>query len=330
MVEAYVKISRTGLLCLALLCTSTFVRAQAPQDVAAEDQQPSAPQAPAAQQPAPPQQPPAETPTQPESVRLKLPPAPPKVVDVRMPGEAGYFVGITGWLPIGQSWVDKGHLASFTDPSKLQLAGKSKGAFGAEIGVAAGLHNSVRVSFFQSKLSGTTTAPNELVIFTKTYSAGDQLSTDAKLSDYKISYEYLTWPYPVEARHFRLKTLWQVQYITMSGNFDAPIRSATPDSAGNLTSFTAQGSKSFFSPALGLGVHEYATRNFRFEANVSGFMLPHRWHLLDSDATIAYRAGRLELRVGAKAFLFRTSPKTDYFYRGTVGGAFVGLRWYSD
>jgi hypothetical protein len=247
-----------------------------------------------------------------------------------MPGEAGYYVGITGWLPIGQSFVDKGHAASFTDPSKLQLAGKSKGAFGAEIGIAAGLHNSVRVSFFQSKQSGTTTAPNEMVIFTKTYSAGDQLSTDTKLSNYKISYEYLTWPYPVEARHFRLKTLWQVQYITMNGNFDAPIRSATPDSAGNFTSYTAQGTKSFVTPALGLGVHEYATRNFRFEANVSGFMLPHRWHLLDSDATIAYRAGRLELRAGAKAFLFRTSPKTDYFYRGTVGGAFVGLRWYSD
>jgi hypothetical protein len=247
-----------------------------------------------------------------------------------MPGEAGYFVGITGWLPIGQSWVDKGHAAAFTDPSKLQLAGKSKGAFGAEIGVAAGLHNSVRVSFFQSKLSGTTTAPIETVIFTQTYNAGDQLSTDAKLSDYKLSYEYLTWPYPVEARHFRLKTLWQVQYITMKGNFDAPIRSATPDSAGVFTSYTASGSKNFITPAFGLGVHEYATRNFRFEANVSGFMLPHRWQLLDSDATIAYRAGRLELRAGAKAFLFRTSPKSDYFYRGTVGGAFVGLRWYSD
>ena len=318
------KISRTGLFCLALVCTSTFVRAQAPQDAATEDQAPAAPQAPAAQQPAP------ETPPQPESVRLRLPPAPPKVVDVRMPGEAGYFVGITGWLPLGQSWVDKGHTASFTDPSKLQLAGKSKGAFGAEIGIAAGLHNSVRVSFFQSKLSGTTTAPNELVIFTKTYSAGDQLSTDVKLSNYKISYEYLTWPYPVEARHFRLKTLWQVQYITMKGNFDAPIKSATPDSAGNFTSYTAQGSKDFVTPALGLGVHEYATRNFRFEANVSGFMLPHRFHLVDSDATIAYRAGRLELRAGAKAFLFRTSPKTEYFFRGTVGGAFVGLRWYSD
>ena len=324
------KISRTGLLCLALLWTSTLVRAQAPQDAAPKEQQPAAPQVPAPQQPAPPQQPPAEKPPQPESQRLKLPPPPPKVVDVRMPGEAGYYVGISGWLPIGNSWVDKGHAASFLDPSKLQLAGKSKGAFGTEIGIAAGLHNSVRVSYFQSKQSGATTAPHELVIFTQTYAAGDQLSTDAKLSDYKLSYEYLTWPYPVEARHFRLKTLWQVQYIAVNSTFDAPIKSATPDSAGNLTSYATQGSKGFITPAFGLGFHEYATRNFRFEANVSGFMLPHRWNLVDSDATIAYRAGRLELRVGAKAFIFRTSPKSDYFYRGTVGGAFVGLRWYSD
>jgi hypothetical protein len=261
---------------------------------------------------------------------LKLPPAPPRVVDVRMPGEAGYYIGLTGWLPIGQIWTDKGRQVSFTDPSKLQLAGKSKGAPGVEIGIAAGLHNSIRVSYFVSKLSGTTTAANEMVIFSQTYSQGDQLSTNGKLSDYKLSYEYLTWPYPVEGRHFRLKTLWQVQYIAMRTFFDAPVKSATPDSSGALTDYSTLGSKGFITPAFGLGVHEYATRNFRFEANVSGFLLPHRWHLLDSDATIAYRAGRIELRGGAKGFLFRTSPKADYFYRGTVGGVFVGVRWYSD
>jgi hypothetical protein len=121
-----------------------------------------------------------------------------------------------------------------------------------------------------------------------------------------------------------------VQYIGMRTVFDAPIKSATPDSSGAITSYSTLGSKGLITPAFGLGVHEYATRNFRFEANVSGFMLPHRFHLLDTDATIAYRAGHFELRGGAKGFLFRTSPKIDYFYRGTVGGVFVGVRWYSD
>jgi hypothetical protein len=261
---------------------------------------------------------------------LKLPPAPPKVVDVRMPGEAGYYFGVYGWLPVGQTWIDKGHAATFTDPTKLQLAGKSKGAFGAEIGIAAGLHNSVRVSYFTNKQSGTTTAPTNLTIWSQPYIQGDQLSTNAKLKDFKLSYEYLTLPYPVEARHFRVKTLWQLQYITMDSSFDAPIKSATPDSAGNFTPYTTLGSKAVFTPAFGLGIHEYATRNFHFEVNASGFWLPHRWNLVDSDATMAYRLGKFELRAGAKAFIFRTSPKADYFHRGTMGGAFVGVRWYSD
>ncbi len=321
------KISRTGLFCLAILGT-TLVRAQAVQDAASAEQQPAT-QAPAPQQP-PPQQPPAEGTPQPEARPLRLPPPPPKIVDVRMPGEAGWNIGVIGWLPVGQMFVDKGHAATFTDPSKLQLAGSATASFGAEFGVAAGLHNSIRFTYFSAKRSGTTTAPNNLTIFSQPYIQGDQLSTNGKLSDYKLSYEFLTLPYPVEARHFRLKTLWQVQYITMNTIFDAPIKSSTPDSTGAFTSYAAQGSKSFITPSLGLGIHEYASRNFRLEANVSGFMFPHSFQLLDSDATIAYRAGHLEFRAGGKAFIFRTSPKTDYFYRGTVGGAFVGIRWYSD
>ena len=331
------KISRTGLLCLALVWTSTLVRAQAPQDTAPADQQPAAQQAPAQQPQQPPaapqqpqQQPNPEATTPPEPRRLNLPPAPPKEADVRMPGEAGYYIGFSGWLPIGNNYTDKGHAATFTDPSFLQLAGKMKASPEVEIGIAAGLHNSLHLSYFSAKQSGTTMANTETVIFSQTYAAGDQLSTNAKLTDYKLSYEFLTWPYPVGGRHFRLKTLYQVQYIAMKSIFDAPILSATPSSAGVITSYSTQGSKNFITPALGVGVHEYATRNFRFEANVSGFLLPHRWHLLDSDASIGYRTGHFELRAGAKAFIFRTSPKADYFYRGTTGGAFVGVRWYSN
>ena len=146
------KISRTVLLCLAVVWTSTLVRAQAPRDPAPADQQP-AQQAPAQQPPAqqppqpaaapqqPQQQPNPEATTPPEPRRLNLPPAPPKEADVRMPGEAGYYVGFSGWLPIGNNYTDKGHAASFTDPSYLQLAGKMKASPGVEIGIAAGLHN---------------------------------------------------------------------------------------------------------------------------------------------------------------------------------------------
>jgi hypothetical protein len=327
--------------------------AAAPNEQQPPVQQPPVPQSPAQQPPAqppgtppapppatvqlplpqqPPTQPaPGDAPQQPEGPHIKLPPPPPKIVDVRMPGEAGYFIGFSGWLPMGSNWVDKGHGSTFTDPSKLQLAGKSKGAEGLEIGIAAGLHNSIRVSYFQSKISGTTQSPaTESVIFSQVYEPHNDLSTNAKMTVAKVSFEYLTWPYPVERRHFRFKTLYQMQYVQMKSIFDEPILSATPSSAGVFTSYSTNGSKSFFSPTLGVGVHEYATRRFRFEANASGFMLPHRWQIWDVDGTVAYRAGSIELRAGVKAFHFRTSPNADYYYRATVGGVLVGLRWYSD
>lgn len=334
MVEAYVKISRTGLLCLIFLSSHALASAQAPQDAADQTPAQQAPaQAPAQQQPPPPppqtqdQQPPDQ---QPESRRLKLPPAPPKVTDVRMPGEAGWFIGLTGWLPAGNIYVDKGDDASFTGATHLQMQGRAKNSFGAEFGVAAGLHNSLRFSYFFSKKSGSTKIGSDLVIFSQPYSKGDEVSTNSKLSNYKISYEYLTWPYPVEARHFRLKTLYQVQYVVVKGVFDAPVKSSTPDSSGTLNDYSALGSKGFFTPAFGLGIHEYASRNFRFEANASGFGLPGHWYLIDTDATIAYRASKIEVRAGVKGFAFRTSTSSDYFFRGAQGGLYVGLRWYSD
>jgi hypothetical protein len=134
----------------------------------------------------------------------------------------------------------------------------------------------------------------------------------------------------VEARKFRFKTLWQAQYVNMRTIYDNPIKSATPDSSGNFTSFSTVGSKGFFSPSFGVGLHEYATRNFHLEANVSGFAWPHSFQILDTDGTMAYRVGHLELRAGGKFFHYRTSPKADYFFRANLGGAFVGIRWYSD
>ena len=328
------KISRTGLFCLIFVSVQVLASAQAPQDAADQTPAQQAPaQAPAQQQPPPPTPQPQEpqpADQQPGTGRLKLPPAPPKVTDVRMPGEAGWFIGLTGWLPTGNVYLDKGKEVSFTASSLLKMQGRAKNSFGLDFGVAAGLHNSLRFSYFYSKKSGSTVIGNDLVVFSQPYYKGDEVSTSSVLSNYKISYEYLTWPYPVEARHFRFKTLYQVQYVVMKGVFDAPIKSATPDTSGTLTDYSTRGSKSFITPAFGVGIHQYASRNFRFEANATGFGLPGKWYLIDTDAVIAYRAGKIELRGGAKGFVFRTSTNSDYFYRGTMGGLFVGLRWYSD
>jgi hypothetical protein len=310
--EAYVKRTRTGLLCLALACTAASYAQDAP------------PQQPAQQQP------PTSTEPQTQTPNTRLPPAPPKVIDVRMPGESGWWIGITGWLPVGSTYLDKGKEVSFTAPSYLKYPGTSKGQPGGEIGIAAGLHNTVRLSYMFSKAAGTQIAANDFVAFSQTYYKGDEVSTSYKFSNYKISYEYLTWPYPVENRHFRLKTLWQVQYVTFKSNYDAPIKSSTPDVNGNLTSYAATGSKSYFTPTLGLGFHEYVSRNFRLEFDASGFAWPRSFHLVDLDGSMAYSVGKIELRAGARGFKFRSSAKSDYYNYGTLAGAYVGVRWHFD
>ena len=246
-----------------------------------------------------------------------------------MPGEAGYYIGLMDWLPVGKPWVDKGHGATFSGLTKLQFAGTPKYSPGGEIGIAAGAHNTLKISYFQSKASGTKTAPSDLVIFSQAYSNGDVLSTNYKLQDVKVSFEYLSWPFPVESRHFRLRTLWQAQFISLKSSFDAPLLPTT-DSAGNPVSYQTQGSTSFFTPTLGIGIAEYVSRNFRFEANASGFGIPHRFAIWDADASIAYRVGHIEIRGGAKGLHFKTSAKREYFQHATMAGAFVGLRWYSD
>ena len=273
---------------------------------------------------------PAETPAPQRTSIIQAPPPLPKFPDVQMPGETGYFAGIVGWLPFGTPTVDKGHAADWTGLSHFHLPGSPKITPSAEIGLALGLHNSLNFSYFSTKASGSTTAPGALVIFGESYNKGDRLATTDKVQDLKLSFAYLTWPYPVESRHFRLRTLWQVHYLWARSNYDAPTRSVTPDSSGNLTSYAATGSKSYISPAVGLGLTEYASRNFRIELNVAGFDIPHHVAIGDADAVLAYRIGSIEIRVGAKGLYFKTSPQVDYYFRGRPIGAFVGLRWCED
>lgn len=337
------KNSLTGFLCLALFCFSaaSTMLAQDTLDALPDQAAPPAQTPPAGTPPVqtppaqtPPQTPPQAAPPQTETPAPtptihKLPPAPPKVADVRMPGEAGYYVGLIDWVPLGKPWLDKGHGATFTGLTKTEYAGTPKYAPGVELGIAAGVHNTIKISYFQFKADGLKTAPNDLVLYSQPYSAGDTISTSYKLQSAKVSFEYLTWPYPVESRHFRLKTLWQAQLISVKSDFDAPLLPTT-DSSGNPLSYQTEGSRTLITPTFGLGISEYATRNFRFEANISAFDIPHHFAIWDADASISYRVGHIEIRGGAKALHFKTSTQADYFQYATMSGAFVGLRWYSD
>jgi hypothetical protein len=289
----------------------------------------------------PAQTPPATPPDQPAppqpGVGIRpLPPPLPKIPDVRQAGETGYWVGFTGWFPTESPILDKGHGATFTTAARTQLQGKPKLAEGAEFGIALGLHNALRFTYFESRASGNFTGATDLQLWGQTYAAGTYLSTDYKIQTGKISFDYLTWPYPVESRKFRLKTLWQVQYTTVRSTFDAPLlplvdSTGAPlvDASGNPISYVGSGTRWFISPMLGLGVAEFGSRHFRVEANASGFAIPHHSAIWDADASANIRYGHVELRIGAKAFHFKTSPTAEYFLTNTMASGFVGVRWYS-
>lgn len=248
----------------------------------------------------------------------------------------GYWISVSAWLPTETPTIDKGHAAAFTQGSLTKLQGKPKFTQGAEVGIALGLHNALRLSYFESRAAGDFNSTTDLVLWSQGYPAGNLVSTNYKLQNFKLSFEYLTWPYPVESRTFRLKTLYQLQYTSVRTIFDMPLlplvdSTGAPlaDANGNPLSYAGQGTRAFFAPTLGVGVAKYVSRNFRMEANATGFAIPHHTTIWDADASANFRAGHFELRVGAKAFHYKTSTQAEFFVRQTMASAFVGLRWYS-
>ncbi len=341
-IEAYVKISLSVSWCPILLLLSWV----SPGGAQPQQQPPTTPPAaPAGQTPVTaPQNPPAEAPqdqpaapAQPRTGIRQPPPPIPKVPDIRQPGETGWWIGVSAWFPPQTPTIDKGKGAAFSQPSLTKLQGKPKIAQGADVGLALGLHNALRLSYFESRAAGNFINNVDKVLWGHAYPAGGYVSTNYRMQNLKLSFEYLTWPYPVESRKFRLKTLWQVQYTSVRTVFDLPLlplvdSTGAPlvDSTGNQLSYAGQGTRAFVYPTFGLAPSYYITRNFRIEANASGFGIPHHAAIWDADASANFRFGHFELKVGAKAFHFKTSPQAEFYLWNTMASGVVGLRWYSN
>jgi hypothetical protein len=296
-------------------------------------------QNPTSQSPAQPADPQQTLPQQPNNgPTVQVAPEPPKYPDVRLPSEQGFYIGVGAWLPKENPVFNKGRNSGIVNNSLIDMQGSPKFADDVEAGIPLGLHNSLSISYFQTRASGDFTTGANLSAWNQTYTPGTYVSTNYRIQDIKLSFAYLTWPYPVESRKFRLKTLWQVQYVNVRTVFDAPKLPLTDSSGnpligadGNPLSYAAQGTRSIILPTLGLNWTQFVTRNVRFEANGSGFAIPRHSTLIDADASANIRiAPHLELRLGAKAFHFKTSSDYQFYIKNTMIAAFFGLRWYFD
>ena len=314
----------------------------APAQVTAPDQQtpqqtpPAGQTPPTGQTPVPPA---AEDQPTPHSLMPTPPPPPPKVPDVRRPGESGFWIGVQAWFPKQQPYINGGAqwIPVTNSTTRFTLQGKPKDAASVEAGMAVGLHNTLKFSFTDFRAAGDFTTPVELTVFSQTYSGGTYVSTNYHVQNAKLSFEYLTWPFPVGSRKIRLKTLWQAQFTQVATVFDSPLNyfdsngNISLDSSGQPVNLSAAATKRIVSPEFGLGLSYYPSRHVRIEVEGSGFGLPHHYTIWDGDVALSYRVmNHFEIRAGARGFGFKTSTNSDYYISGRYVSGFVGVRWYSN
>jgi hypothetical protein len=320
---------RSGILCSCLLFLTLQSRLGAqgpPQQPAPEapappsSSQPAAPQAPAQTSPAPQQTPTARPPSQAPSIEL------------RDTGGDGYSIEPVFWLPKEAPILQLGRTAkaSTTDtttgaitpgqtvPGNLNFPGSSPYALGAVVTIPTGHENSIEISAFRLDGKGSTTETQNLILFGDDFTQGDLLVTTYRIQNFKLSWNYLSFPYPSKGAKFRLKTLYEVQYLGISTVVNAP---------NDVNAIPTTGNKDIIFPTLGLGVEYHPSKYVRLEAKASGFGWPRRADIWDIEGSAVVRVGPIEAFVGGKGYHFKTSPNQDQYFSDTLWGPSVGVRW---
>jgi hypothetical protein len=181
--------------------------------------------------------------------------------------------------------------------------------------------------YFRAKGDGNQTASSVIDIFGATYNPGDYLATQYQLQTAKLYLDDLLFPHKFPVSKFRVKSLWEVEWVQIKGTIDAPFLDAA-SLASSGTTASASVSHQIIYPVFGLAAEYALSPHVLLRASASGFGLYHKADIGEAEATIAYRRGMWEIRGGGKAFHFKTSPNSTEYASGTLTGAFVGLRWH--
>ncbi|MEO8052781.1 MAG: hypothetical protein ABI833_20415 [Acidobacteriota bacterium] len=285
----------------------------------AQDQSPNQPPAP----PAP--APPATT----------SPAAPPAVTATSLPQQEVSNRINTGnelsfepiyWFTRGVPVLRSGVADTSTDPGNLDYTGKLKRTPGARVSIPVSKNATLRASYFKTNsFTGVGASPVNLNLFGQAVAAGDTLTTIYNFEGVKLSYDYLTYFWKGRNSELRLKTLYEIQRISVFNEVDDFV----VDSAGALININPIiGSQSVFLPTFGIGLEHTLSSHFRWEVRASGFGLPHRGDIGDAEAQIAFRAGHFELLGGARWLHFKTTPKAAQYNVENMYGPYVSLRYY--
>lgn len=283
-----------------------------------------------AQQPAPPAQP-GNLPAQQDQ---STPPSASNVQPVQHPPAQEPYIIEDGGLSIEPIyWLNRAQPTLYGGAAAASFAGYSysgnaNASVGGELGIPAGRSNTLRISYFRAQGNANSTLTQASTIFSEAYNAGDYVTSNYTIQSAKISWDYLGYTWHTRTGKIRLKTLYEAQFVTVSGNFAAPFKAVTTDTSGNTDDNTAQGSKNLIYPTFGVEFEEALGRHVRWEVIGSGFGVPHHGDIWDAQADLAIHVKQVEILAGGKAFHFKTSTQADQYFTDTLSGAFVGLRYY--
>jgi hypothetical protein len=291
---------------------------------------------PVAAQNQPPAPPTPATPTLPQAAPVpipepakQLPPGaaipPPKEVPSTVNTGRGFSIEPYFWRgKMDPIYTDAGHQNTNIDPGFLDLRGNSYRSIGAIVSIPIGKTNMLRVSHFDTlNNDGTVVVSNDLTTFKTPIVSGDLVFTRTRLQNTKGGLDYLTYFWKSGEKEFRVKTLWDVQYTTISS--ELTIIHTDPDSL-IATASPGFGDRVSILPTVGLGLENTLSKHIRWE--VKGSAMQFHSRIMDGEANIAFRFGHMEFVGGAKYFNFRTSLNSDHYFKGTVFGPYGGIRYY--
>jgi hypothetical protein len=291
-----------------IFCSCTFLIAQT--------QQPPPAQPPPTPPPSAPATPTAPKPTiQREETPLKPQASPDRDTGGDALSIEPFYWMLTSPNPI----ISKAHGSNFVLPGAIDLTGNAKFAMGAIVTIPTGKENSLEFTYFRMQTSAFPTLGQDSIFESNEFPPGDLLHISYKLQTMKLSWNYLTYPFPSNGAKFRLKTLWEVQYVNADGLIEAPL---------DVNTTATDISKSIILPTLGLGIEYHPSKHFRLEWKGSGFGIPHHADIWDTEASAVIRTRRIELLVGGRAYHYKTSPQgIDQFFTQTLWGPYGGLRF---
>lgn len=253
-------------------------------------------------------------------------PPPPREAASDVNSGRGLSIEPIYWKTTFQGGIRKGSNNTSPASGDLDYTSSPREMLGAVVTVPAGKTNAVRVTYLATRnfVNGGGITPSALNIFGTDVGNGDPVATSYKLTNFKLSYDFLTYFFKRGNTDFRVKTLWEVQYFSTSN----AITDFVPLSDGTFAPNGFSKDRNIIYPTFGLGLEHTISRHLRWEVKGSAFALPHRSTLVDSEATVALRFGHIEFLGGGKLYHFKTKVQDDNYVSGDVYGPYGGLRFY--